>query len=40
MLLADALGNIFFGSTLVGGEGWFMIVGHVMNWWTLPKKKK
>ena len=39
MMLADMLGNVFFGLTMVGAIGWFALVGHVMNWWTLPKKK-
>lgn len=38
MLLADFLGNIFFGGTLVGAVGWLGIIGHAMNWWDLPKK--
>jgi len=39
MFLADFLGNIFFAGTVAGAIGWFAVVGHVMNWWTLPKRK-
>ena len=39
MFLADFLGNLFFAGTMVGAVGWFMLVGHVLNWWTLPNRK-
>ena len=37
--MSDFLGNIFFALACVGTVGWFAVVGHVMNWWTLPKKR-
>jgi len=40
MFLADFLGNLFFAGTAVGVVGWIALVGHMANWWTLPKHKK
>ena len=37
MFLADFLGNLFFGGTLVGALGWVGIVAHMMGYIDLPK---
>lgn len=39
-LLADTLGNIWFGLMLVGAVGWAAVVGHMMGFWDLPKMRK
>lgn len=40
MFLADFLGDVFFAATAVGAVGWLALLGHLMDWWTLPKVKK
>jgi len=39
-MLADTLGNIFFGGTLVGAVGWLILAGHYLDWYELPQKNR
>ena len=38
--MGDFLGNIWFALACVGAVAWLGVIGHMMNWWTLPKKNK
>lgn len=40
MFLADILGNLFFAGTLLGIVGWGIVVAHVWDYITIPKRTK
>lgn len=40
LILADTLGNLFFGGTCIGAVGWLLLVLHFLGFMRLPQMRK